>query len=278
MKYKLFTGQGADLEKKLNEWLTPNTELLHVAQSTISAMVGDKNVPYTILSVFYNERGIVEQRNLDIGQDEIEDRAAPEGRRRLQRRVAALLRHPAASQVAFDRRRVRPAAQQRDQPGRPGSPVGVPVTREVRPSAQAGGDRPALGGREIARPVLEGTDDPLQTLGVAARRGNLDVVLEEVAVARLQFRLEMVDLPRLELPVQLSGRHRPVHGGPRERRDDALGSLQCRMVDLGRRADGLFAHGEPGLRHRWLWRDANGDGLADIDIHTLFERRDAHQS
>ena len=65
MKYKLFTGQGADLEKKINDWLTPNIEPLHMAQSTVSAMVGDKNVPYTILSIFYNERGIVEQRNLD---------------------------------------------------------------------------------------------------------------------------------------------------------------------------------------------------------------------
>jgi hypothetical protein len=65
MKYKMFTGQGADLEKKINEWLTPNYELLHVAQSTVSAMVGDKNVPYTILSIFYLEKGIVEQRNLD---------------------------------------------------------------------------------------------------------------------------------------------------------------------------------------------------------------------
>ena len=65
MKYKLFTGQGADLEKKLNEWLTPNTELLHVSQSAISAMAGDKNVPYIILSIFYRERGIAEPRNLD---------------------------------------------------------------------------------------------------------------------------------------------------------------------------------------------------------------------
>ncbi|MCU0236411.1 MAG: hypothetical protein MUC72_04920 [Acidobacteria bacterium] len=65
MKYKMFTGQGADLEKKINDWLTPNIEPLHIAQSTVSAMVGDKNVPYTILSVFFNERGIVEQRNLD---------------------------------------------------------------------------------------------------------------------------------------------------------------------------------------------------------------------
>ena len=65
MKYKLFTGQGADLEKKINDWLTPNIEPLHVAQSTVSAMVGERNVPYTILSIFYNERGIVEQRNLE---------------------------------------------------------------------------------------------------------------------------------------------------------------------------------------------------------------------
>jgi hypothetical protein len=65
MKFKMFTGQGGDLEKKINEWLTPNFELLHVAQSTVSAMVGDKNVPYTIISIFYRDKGIVEQRNLD---------------------------------------------------------------------------------------------------------------------------------------------------------------------------------------------------------------------
>lgn len=65
MKYKMFTGQGAELEKKINDWLTPNIELLHVAQSTVSAMVGDRNVPYTILSVFFRERGIVEQRNIE---------------------------------------------------------------------------------------------------------------------------------------------------------------------------------------------------------------------
>jgi hypothetical protein len=65
MKYKMFTGQGSDLEKKINDWLTPNIEPMHVAQSTVSALMGDKNVPYTILSIFYVERGIVEQRNLD---------------------------------------------------------------------------------------------------------------------------------------------------------------------------------------------------------------------
>jgi hypothetical protein len=65
MKCKLFAGQGAELEKKINEWLTPNIEPLHVAQSTISAMISDKNVPYTIISVFYHEKGIVEPRNLD---------------------------------------------------------------------------------------------------------------------------------------------------------------------------------------------------------------------
>ena len=65
MKYKMFSGQGADLEKKINEWLKPNLDLLHVTQSTVSAIVGDKNVPYTIISVFFRERGMVEQRNLD---------------------------------------------------------------------------------------------------------------------------------------------------------------------------------------------------------------------
>ncbi len=65
MKYKMFSGQGAELEKKINEWLTPNYELLHVAQSTVSAMVGDKNIPYTIISIFYRDKGVVEQRNLE---------------------------------------------------------------------------------------------------------------------------------------------------------------------------------------------------------------------
>jgi hypothetical protein len=65
MRYKMFSGQGAELEKRINEWLTPNLELLHVAQSTVSAMMGDKNVPYTIISVFYRDRGMVEQRRVD---------------------------------------------------------------------------------------------------------------------------------------------------------------------------------------------------------------------
>ena len=65
MKYKMFSGQGAELEKKINDWLTPNMDLRQVAQSTISAMIGDKTVPYTIISIFYTEKGIVEQRSLD---------------------------------------------------------------------------------------------------------------------------------------------------------------------------------------------------------------------
>jgi hypothetical protein len=65
MKYKMFSGQGAELEKKINNWLTPNMELLQVAQSTVSATIGDKTVPYTIISIFYLEKGIVEKRNLD---------------------------------------------------------------------------------------------------------------------------------------------------------------------------------------------------------------------
>ena len=65
MKYKMFSGQGAELEKKINDWLTPNMELRQVAQSTISATIADKTVPYTILSIFYFEKGIVEKRNLD---------------------------------------------------------------------------------------------------------------------------------------------------------------------------------------------------------------------
>jgi hypothetical protein len=65
MKYKMFSGQGAELEKKINEWLKPNFDLLHVAQSTVSAVIGDKNVPYSIISIFYLEKGIAEQRNVD---------------------------------------------------------------------------------------------------------------------------------------------------------------------------------------------------------------------
>ncbi|HSQ35736.1 MAG TPA: hypothetical protein VLQ89_07085 [Candidatus Binatia bacterium] len=65
MKYKTFSGQSADLEKKINDWLTPNMELRHVAQSTISATINDKTVPYTIISIFYFEKGIVEKRNVD---------------------------------------------------------------------------------------------------------------------------------------------------------------------------------------------------------------------
>ncbi|MCX6553712.1 MAG: hypothetical protein NTZ12_01660 [Candidatus Aminicenantes bacterium] len=65
MKCKIFSGQGAELEKKINEWLTPNMELSQVGQSTVSAMIGDKTVPYTIISIFYLEKGMVEQRSLD---------------------------------------------------------------------------------------------------------------------------------------------------------------------------------------------------------------------
>ena len=65
MKYKMFSGQGVELEKKINAWLTPNMDLRQVTQSTVSAVIGDKTVPYTIISIFYLEKGIVEQRNLD---------------------------------------------------------------------------------------------------------------------------------------------------------------------------------------------------------------------
>lgn len=65
MKCKIFSGQGAELEKKINDWLTPNMDLHQVSQSTVTAVIGDKTVPYTIISIFYLEKGIVEQRNLD---------------------------------------------------------------------------------------------------------------------------------------------------------------------------------------------------------------------
>jgi hypothetical protein len=65
MKCKIFSGQGAELEKKINDWLTPNMDLRQVSQSTISTIIGDKTVPYTMISIFYTEKGIVEKRNLD---------------------------------------------------------------------------------------------------------------------------------------------------------------------------------------------------------------------
>jgi hypothetical protein len=65
MKCKIFSGQGVELEKKINGWLTPNMDLHQVSQSTISAVIGDKTVPYTLISIFYTEKGIVEQRSLD---------------------------------------------------------------------------------------------------------------------------------------------------------------------------------------------------------------------
>ncbi len=64
MKYKLFSGQSAEIEKKINEWLTPNMEIRQVAQSTISATIGEKTVPYTIISIFYLEKGIVEKQTV----------------------------------------------------------------------------------------------------------------------------------------------------------------------------------------------------------------------
>jgi len=64
MKYKMFSGQNAEIEKKISEWLTPNMEVRQVAQSTISAAIGEKTVPYTIISIFYLEKGFVEKQNV----------------------------------------------------------------------------------------------------------------------------------------------------------------------------------------------------------------------
>jgi hypothetical protein len=65
MKCKIFSGQGVELEKTINAWLTPNMDLRQVSQSTISTVIGDKTVPYTMISIFYTERGIVEPRSID---------------------------------------------------------------------------------------------------------------------------------------------------------------------------------------------------------------------
>ncbi len=56
MKYKLFTGQGHDIEKKINEWLTPNISIDHLSQSSLNAQINEKNIPITFVSIFYTEK------------------------------------------------------------------------------------------------------------------------------------------------------------------------------------------------------------------------------
>jgi hypothetical protein len=56
MKYKLFTGQGSDIEKKINEWLTPSIIVDHICQSSLNALINEKQIPITLISVFYTEK------------------------------------------------------------------------------------------------------------------------------------------------------------------------------------------------------------------------------
>jgi len=65
MKYKMFTGQGSDIEKKINDWITPNIEVCQTAQSSILVQINDKTIPYTMISVFYKERGNTEGRQVE---------------------------------------------------------------------------------------------------------------------------------------------------------------------------------------------------------------------
>jgi hypothetical protein len=62
MKYRMFTGQGSDIEKKISEWITPNIEISHLAQSSLVIPLADKNVPFTIVSIFYTERTVQDNR------------------------------------------------------------------------------------------------------------------------------------------------------------------------------------------------------------------------
>ncbi len=65
MPCKIFMGQGQEMENKINEWLKPNMDVTQVAQSSLNAQIGDKQVPLTFVTIIYTERGIAPQRNLD---------------------------------------------------------------------------------------------------------------------------------------------------------------------------------------------------------------------
>lgn len=65
MKYKMFTGQSTDIEKKINEWLTPAIEIVHVTQSSLNAQLPDRTIPFTIISVFYRDKGGSEGRSVE---------------------------------------------------------------------------------------------------------------------------------------------------------------------------------------------------------------------
>jgi hypothetical protein len=65
MPCKIFLGQGQDLERKINEWLKPNVDITHVSQSSVSAIISEKPVPLTLITVFYTERGMAPERILE---------------------------------------------------------------------------------------------------------------------------------------------------------------------------------------------------------------------
>lgn len=65
MPCKIFLGQGQEMERKINEWLKPNIDITHVTQSSVSAIISEKQVPLTLITVFFTERGVAPERNLE---------------------------------------------------------------------------------------------------------------------------------------------------------------------------------------------------------------------
>jgi len=65
MKCKIFFGQPGNVEKEINEWLTPNLEVAHTSQSALTAVAGDKPAAYVLISIFYRTRGAPEPRELE---------------------------------------------------------------------------------------------------------------------------------------------------------------------------------------------------------------------
>lgn len=65
MNYKMFTGQSTDIEKKINEWLNPGIEIHQVAQSSVNIQLADRTVPYTIISIFYDEHSLQATRTVE---------------------------------------------------------------------------------------------------------------------------------------------------------------------------------------------------------------------
>ncbi len=65
MPCKIFIGQGQEMEKKINDWLKPNMTVTHVSQSSVNALIGEKQVPLTLITVFFDEKGIAPERSYE---------------------------------------------------------------------------------------------------------------------------------------------------------------------------------------------------------------------